>query len=122
VGLFDAPKYASYIALCRRLRLEWTWRQGDYYQSPELDAVILLGAGGPPRHTAVPLPRLDQWLAMLEEAGWTYHLTARVPGYAIWGNGPDSKAGREEAGTPEEAAARLYCAVTGRPAPRAEED
>lgn len=57
--------------------------------------------------------RLDELLAMLEEAGWVYHLTSRRPGYAIWATGVEG-GGRVEAVTPEEASARLWMAVTGR--------
>jgi len=70
------------------------------------------------------LPRLDQWLAMLEEAGvhdigfWTGDGYAKcgvllqVTPYEGWDFGD-----LETASTPEEAAARLWLAVTQKSPP-----
>lgn len=121
MSLFDAPEYESYIALCRELRLERTFELGDWvvYATDTTD-VLAFDDNRDPNRTAegvVWLPRLDQWLAMLEEAGVEgvvlerlgsiFFATDRTPvthseGYARRGN------------TREEAAARLWMAVTGR--------
>lgn len=115
-AVFEGEKYVSYIALMRELRLEHEFADGDWF----IDSAGFVGLyysasisyGDEPRD-AIPLPRLDQWLAMLEAAGWVFHLTARQPGYAIWAS-REGLHGREEGPTPEEAAARLWMTVTGK--------
>lgn len=135
--LFSGPEHASYIGLCRELRLEHEcepgdiqWVDGDYVTVPHgrptgqrWTGVRIEGISEPDdgrqrgviNVEIVWLPRLDQLLTMLEKAGWVYHLTSRRPGYAIWARlSSTGPIGRIEAATPEEAALRLYCAVTGR--------
>jgi hypothetical protein len=133
VSLFDGPEYASYIALCRELRLERTIEPGDwsadfgdvFMEEPALQVHVARPPGTAsvtlPRDTlaitSIWLPRLDQWLAMLEEAGadcpefdretTTGHYVLRrgMPdewGHSQYGTGP----------TREEAAARLWVIVT----------
>jgi hypothetical protein len=129
--MFDTEAHRPYIDLCRGLRLEREFAVGDYCSA--------LGGGAPwgpglwdwetgvdrtglDRRglTWIWLPRLDQWLSMLEEAGEDSVTleTTRSPGlYRAWNGIGDDEAidGRAGAGrTREEAAAKLWCAVTGR--------
>ena len=149
----SAPLFSgSYIAFCLELRLErkfedgdWFWWPGDdhfpegvYCQNQaaqfehDIPQVTLPGDeqtdpyGEQPNPLAVWLSRLDQWMSMLEEAGylsvWFYpeedtglwrvetmwskerrRAYPRPEFDEVWGEGP----------TREEAAARLWMAVTG---------
>lgn len=155
-GTFGGSEFASYIALCREL---WTRRPGNWSPHefeigdmlvmtypgfgdiPGRDAVGVYGADAHPHdddESAVWLPRLDQLLAMLEEAGMGVVAIDRItkrwepwpyggfepPLYQIlaneeawdceWECATDHAAG---APTREEAALRLWLAVTGRSAP-----
>ena len=86
--MFDSPEYASYIQLCRELQLEHQLSAGDWVAqvtgpfgepcTPYIFCVALEDEkdGTAPAWSTrttqyVWLPRLDQWLAMLEEAGMT---------------------------------------------------
>lgn len=136
--LFDGPEHASYIALMRELRLEREFEEGDWhcsiagYVSPTLPGTPMLVTAVELRLTAmvgsenladsVWLPRLDQWLAMLEEAvksdEWLLYQEGLMPD----GSGFKRYCAEFEHGTtkaastPGEACARLWCAVTGREA------
>ena len=135
--MFDGPEHQSYIALCRELMLERKLEEGDWFVLGQhttafvWSALITATAWNDHFHNIpepgiarpIWLPRLDQWLAMLEEAG--------QPDIAF----ERTLAGRWECGRPipegdgrtielvptsglkhtrEEAAARLWMAVTGR--------
>lgn len=140
--MFDAPAYASYIALCRELNLTkdraepgdialiwlhhddppWVSAGGEWYSEQGFSAHgghwrrDVLGKEG---DGDIWLPRLDQWLTMLEEAGVLgvdleklgacYFATDHTPG-------TDREGYTRVGDTREEAAAHLWMAVTGRPA------
>src|SRR5215831_3633976 len=77
--MFEGPEYESYIALCRELRLEHIFGQADwaFVEDPESEnggvvTTRLVHEGERAGDTVVWLPRLDQWLAMLEEAGYEF--------------------------------------------------
>jgi len=146
VTLFSGPEYGSYVALMRELRLERKFEEGDYAAwagSPAGPWTVLLtdGAAAHAGHRAmfgygpgdqawsVWLPRLDQLLAMLEDAGrpriwfdprpwpaghalvtWETYITK--PGQC-WVAMSHEEASPESP-TREEAAARLWIAITGR--------
>lgn len=124
--MFEGLEYASYIALMRELRMgEGTrmCRMGDWYVDANDEPRCI---GWHPERQAfvegvlVWLPRLDQWLDMLEEAG--------VPDVGFWSGEGFGKCGilcpgdfdgisyadLETASTREEACARLWLATTGR--------
>lgn len=119
--LFSGPEYASYIALMRELALEHEYDEGDYvcWTKDPIEIEILMG-WRPQESAYIWLPRLDQWLAMLEQAGiedisfWT------GDGYAKCGvllptddDGGIECGDLETAPTHEEAAARLWMVVAG---------
>jgi hypothetical protein len=117
--MFAGEEYASYIALCRELRLAlpWIWRSGDWYEFrgrvnlvpvTSEPAAYLAGLGVLPE--ATPLPRLDQWLAMLEEAGEDTVVLVKDD---RWGRSAQTgKPGRPPwAPTYEEVVARLWMSV-----------
>jgi len=132
---FDQPEFQGYVALCRELRLERRFVEGDYAawtDSPDGPWTVLLtdGAAAHAGHRALSgygpggfaysiwLPRLDQWLAMLEKAG-ERDAVLQVCRHGVdftvaWtdGYGIAEQSGR--GATREEAAARLWMAVTGR--------
>ena len=132
MALFAGPEYASYIALCRALRLEREFEVGDWalriitkdgsrtarYLMTS-DAVAIWPAA---EEMMVWLPRLDQWLAMLEMAGFPYVQIERfgrrkyVCAVASAGEEPPHDHTRSAGSwlTREEACARTWCAVTGR--------
>src|SRR5262249_40412619 len=125
--MFDAPEYESYIALCRELRLEHIFGQADwaFVEDPESESggvvtTRLIFEGERAGDTVVWLPRLDQWLAMLEEAGvamvqFVSRPLYRNPGYQIIAIAPGQEPPMPlQALTREEAAARLWMAVTKR--------
>lgn len=135
--MFSGPEYASYVALCRELRLEREFTAGDFYAAPVpvsviapegFEVLIWVDLFRLPHATqdCAWLPRLDQWLAMLEEAGvesvtiqlaWT---NPEDPGekeyvaFDAW-DVPDADDLRNYTSR-EEAAAQLWVAVTGTPA------
>jgi hypothetical protein len=128
VTLFSGPEYASYIALCRELRLERDLQEGDWYFHESLrpdqeEGWVLLAAGDERAESfEVWLPRLDQWLAMLEEAGADCPEFDRetTTGHYVLRRGMPDEWGHSQYGTGqtrEEAAARLWRAVTGRTGP-----
>lgn len=136
--MFDGPAHESYIALCRELQLERQFEEGDWhvslagYVSPTLTgrpnlvtaAEVRLrraladgSANGPEQVDSAWLPRLDQWLVMLEEAGVLGVDIERLG--TVWfatdhDPGTDREGYARRGGTREEAAARLWLAVTGR--------
>jgi hypothetical protein len=146
--MFEGPEYESYIKLCRELRLERMFEKGDALARPfnVLAEDKVSGTGlrpvdiewgirvyGPDEQhevgdQAAPpaliwLPRLDQWLAMLEEAGagdwmtFLKHGSWPEPGYQPTITYELRCQNRQDwsiAPTREEAAARLWVAVTGR--------
>jgi hypothetical protein len=134
--MFDGPEYESYIALCRELRLERSLELGDWYAHSEVDLQHPLVLGwreqliiGPiTEWTWVWLPRLDQWLMMLEEAGWmevrfspsAYLMDESPVFWRVEGSGIDRRYNVHttveytDLRTREEAAARLWMAVAGR--------
>jgi hypothetical protein len=149
--MFDGPECASYIALMRELRLPREFDDGDYYTAPVpvspiapdgFEVLIWVDLYRWPRATeeSVWLPRLDQWLGMLEEAGADQVLIEHVEPHDDYGPGgyicftleeghdglsrekPDYEDGWHGfyalcRPTREEAAARLWMAVTGRTVP-----
>lgn len=124
--MFEGPEHEPYLALCREMRLERNLGEGDYYgQFYSGEMVASLWDGSVLADEAAWwLPRLDQWLAMLGAAGvrnigfWTGDDYAKcgallqVSPYEGWDPGD-----LETASTREEAAARLWCALTGRTVP-----
>lgn len=124
---FSGPEYASYIALCRELRLEREFERGDWFWLPSSSAI--LGGGkidlcDEERTLSyyardedwIWLPRLDQWLVKLEEMGWTGVFISLLAGggYVAEGQqGMEDEAPVGRGSTREEAVLRLYCAVTG---------
>ena len=133
--MFEGEAHRSYVQLCRELRLQRERVEpGDLAlvaYGPDRPAVADPGAwnhvpsgftahGGRYREGDVWLPRLDQWVQLLAEAG--------CQDIGFW-SGPDfgkcgvltpgdfdgiSYADLETAPTREEAAARLWMSVTGR--------
>lgn len=131
--MFKAPEYASYRYLCRELRLERDLESGDLYHESNalVDKVHIYAPVVWPPHSRVTLPRgneaegtvwlprLDQWLAMLEEAGYAdFYLYIRRPGTwsASCGDWCDNPRFEAEGPSREEAVARLWMAVVGREA------
>jgi hypothetical protein len=142
--MFDAPGYASYIALCRELQLEHRFEAGDWWVTVHDTPIAWRLPGHEPVYISDPnlcnddggnfpgyqdehqsyvwLPRLDQWMAMLGEAGcpdigmWAGDGYAKcgvlIPGASVYDG--IAFADLETAPFREEAAARLWCAVTGR--------
>ena len=125
--MFEGPEYASYIALCRELRLERQWQDEDAYIVDGETIIDLHGTltsmeevRDAAEEHGVWLPRLDQWLAMLEEtyaAKWKEATAGPCrPGQARK-MALDMLAVASERfprESIEEIAARLWCAVTGR--------
>lgn len=92
--MFDAPEYRSYIALCRELRLKREFDWGDWFvdidswspRGPSLvypdarqvgDRIQTRLTETRTNRTVIWLPRLDQWLVILEEAlALSYRRTA----------------------------------------------
>jgi hypothetical protein len=120
---FADPAYASYISLCRELRLRRKFEEGDYVwvdlEAPGAVGVTIVSArdvegGKPPSGMGFRwLPRLDQWIRLLWLAGQdsiTFEPTVDG-GVRCSGSTGYRRFGR----TDEEAAARLWCDVTGRP-------
>jgi hypothetical protein len=131
--MFEDPEY---IAFCRELRLEHKFEIGDYFidfwdgftehqvqlvtdqmqalQLSRQESAIVDPVGG-----TVWAPRLDQWFAMIRST-WA---SGGGPDICLWG---DDEVGfgcetdyksvqvRGEGHTPEEAAGRLWMAVTGK--------
>ena len=126
--MFEGPEYESYIALCRELRPEHIFGQADwaFVEDPESEnggvvTTRLVHEGERAGDTVVWLPRLDQWLATLEEAGGYVVRFTRIdkptPAYAIDAlleRQPQSEHARMVAPTREETAARLWMTVTRR--------
>jgi hypothetical protein len=121
--MFNAPEYASFIALCRDLRLERKpFEYGDVwcFWKPVSTGPFIQGASGNEGadEFAIWIPRLDQWLAMLEEAG--HGEVSLIPFMRAamdrWGVRLTKQGGIMdfEGATREEAAAHAWCAVTGR--------
>lgn len=126
-AVFEGEKYASYIALMRELRLEREFEDGDWLIDSAGFVGLYYGASisyGDEPKDAVWLPRLDQWLSLLEAAGerdicfsqghpdalpdeWCCGTSDHWEGGFIYtGNAP----------TREEAAARCWLSATGRSA------
>jgi hypothetical protein len=127
----------SYISLCRELRLGREFTEGDHYAA---FWNAWEGSTPPPKVTmwtnakqdwsaarawfdrestsardVAWLPRLDQWLAMLEEVGVDCPSFDRADEmYILWRFGMDDDEPRGEGPSREEAAGRLWMAVTGR--------
>lgn len=142
--MFEGPEHASYIELCRALRLEREWQEGDWhvslagYVSPTLPGTPMLVTAVELRLRALVeperladsiwLPRLDQLLMKLEETGFEETTIQRYVerGKAMWwagektctDSGTDWSPMNPGGPTPEEACCRLRMAVTGREAPR----
>lgn len=127
--MFDSPEYASYVALCRELRLEREYEKGDYYTAPvpvstiapdgyEVLVWISLYRLPNANEECTWLPRLDQWLDLLEEEGYaTIEFCARAIDMEryLYGAHPDNMASFTGwLSSREEAAARLWMAVVGR--------
>jgi len=113
--VFEGPEYASYIALCRGLRLEHRIMAGDcciWAKGDDRQPGIWWGMSPEPG-LWIWLPRLDQWLAMLEEAGVQWVSFAPTPQWTAAWTDADAWLKDAEAPTREEAAARLWMAVTG---------
>ena len=135
--MFDGPEYEPYIRLCRELRFERKWQVGDYVSVTEHGTFACGIVAGSDRPTGngdpVWLPRLDQLLAMLEEVGVAEIAFEQYPDapHEPWACCPVREV---DVGvhmiyalseftflgfTREEAAARLWCAVTAHPSSRA---
>jgi hypothetical protein len=118
----------SYIALCRELRLKREMEPGDWgaeygevfaegarlfvemHRPPGSKLVIL--PYDRPAFTSIWLPRLDQWLEMLEEAGESVTLV-HAP---AWGRSAQIvRLSPIWCTSYEESCARLWLAITGRP-------
>ena len=128
---FSDPEYASYVALCRELLLEREFDDGDFYTAPVPISVIApegfevltwVYRFGLPNATedCVWLPRLDQWISMLEEVGFReirLWPTGRCQHGDCWrmdtADGPDKDRWlvSRPCDTREEAAARLWMLV-----------
>lgn len=78
--MFDTEPYQEYVTLCRELRLERDFEEGDWYAAYDDLEVLgvyirLVTEDAMPGFSTVAwsevrwLPRLDQWLSKLEEAG-----------------------------------------------------
>jgi hypothetical protein len=123
VAHFRHPEYASYVALCRDLKLKpgRPPESGDEHEFSQAQAPVWL-------------PRLDDWLAIFLAAGWG--------GFSLWRRPPAGWTGQPlppptmgwacrpinagaieydldppDAPTPEEACARLWLALQA-PVPR----
>lgn len=132
--MFEGEEYRSYIRLCRELRLGRLFEEGDWYwtttvHEPEGFAAVWDAGYSVERRASdakLWLPRLDQWLAMLEEAGREQLPKHWLSGFSLYPCGGSleyeagcciSQAGPQYtvvAPTREEAASRLWMAVTGR--------
>ena len=121
--MFDGPEYASYVALCRELRLEHKFEEGDvfvYSTGPAYATEPIVFSKLQPDSTLrVWLPRLDQWLAMLRIAGrqsFELHASTYMEqqfGASDYYVGASWQSSDSHGDTPEEAAARLWMAITG---------
>lgn len=143
--MFEGPEYASYRDLCRKLRLPHEFEEGDCFLDDKPERLI--GDAIWPAEVTEPridgmavgwedverageysvwLPRLDQWLGKLGEAGayGTIEIQAlRPPGrdrvlYRLWAEFQDDhiRPRVDSLGwvaTVEEAAVRLCVAVAG---------
>jgi hypothetical protein len=133
--MFAGPEYASYVQLCRELLLERELQQGDFYvefqDALRLASVhvyapvvwpskspVVVPRGSPAKGT-VWLPRLDQWLAMLEGIGVRLMAFEPLPPDEDHATETWNCAARGVLGvgvTREEAAARLWMALAHGPA------
>lgn len=132
--MFTGPEYASYIALTRELRLEREWQNGDWYgfrfhvsidgEPLREDSAVVLYQTGDDVYTQGEtwwLPRLDQWLDLLEEADARYfrfydgaRVKSHSPGWhasCLVHDGPSTRVFDEIGPTREEAVARLWMIV-----------
>jgi hypothetical protein len=127
--MFDAEAYRPYVALCRKLALGAERRpiqMGDWYIDRNDEPRCI---GWHPERVAyiegIPiwLPRFDQLLAMLEEAGFPYVELERTSSAGRYscrcaraGEEPPAEHVRGAGlwSTREEAAMRLWMAVTDR--------
>jgi hypothetical protein len=125
--VFEGPEYESYLALCRELRLERALQDGDFVDDGVRPGVQMCGvtvAPGVMWHGGVWLPRLDQWLTMLEDSVPPWDGAAPWVGVALRRHGRvwfatdlglEGREGYSRSGdSPEEAMARLWIAVTGK--------
>jgi hypothetical protein len=137
---FEGREYVPYIKLMRKLRLEWTWTEGDYFiddfperalggvrfkaavSQVQIQGRATYGGEEAAGMDSVSLPRLDQWMALLEGEGIDsvhFFRTIAPDGHVVARtaerHGIMVRGGWEAEGrTHEEAAARLWIAVTGR--------
>lgn len=136
--MFEGEEYRSYIQLCRELRLPSVyWRQGDLQWNPRANPdawpgqIVVISdresaesASMAGNREVVWLPRLDQWLSMLEEAG-VQSIRCMWHGRVAPSDRVRIEATRIDSvmdvvtwdcygPTREEAAARLWMSVTGR--------
>jgi hypothetical protein len=110
---FTAPAYTSYLSLCRELRLEREWTNGDWFA---LDGAYV-------HHTtslddaredpeSIWVPRLADWLDILEEVGIDSVTIERIN--HVWfarGFDANGHGGMLGGSTREEALARLWMSV-----------
>jgi hypothetical protein len=115
--VFEGREYASYVKLCREFRPLRTFEYGDWFVNADrFPGRAFVSMGIDMAEGAVWLPRLDQWLAMLEDADviGTCCDGDREAGYLYQGDHKSAGTKRGEGPTREEACARLWMAVTGR--------
>lgn len=119
----SGPEYASYIALCRELRLKREVARGDYVAwHVGGDPLLWAADQSPSSDIWVWLPRLDQLLLMLEGKGvrdvgfWALDDCAKCGALTPGDFDGISYGDLETATTREEAALRLWIAVTRREA------
>lgn len=96
---FSAPEYASYVALCRELRLRREFQEGDIVwvdleDGPETIGISIVSARD--AETGVKsgadftwLPQLADWLEMLQENGIAWMVLGRRRGSTHYRRRPD---------------------------------
>lgn len=125
--MFDGIEYEPYLVFCRKLNLQRRAEAGDWFLSldltnPEEASIVLCNSdGGGCGETfndgswaKIWLPRLDQWLVMLEEVNILGVIIERLG--AVWfatdrESGSDREGLARRGSTREEAVARLYAAI-----------
>lgn len=113
---FSRPEYASYVQLCRELRVPRVLANGDWYNVENGPVyVTVYKSPYPASSRAIWLPSLADWLEMLEEAGITSVGFDRDDS-KTWIVGEDDRPFPEArigvASTREEAAGRLWMQLT----------
>lgn len=115
-GAVADPERDPYLALCREIGMTHKLVAGDWYWSPPPRGYVACCHGFKLRTSwqqadLIWLPRLDQWLAMLEGAGFLeINIWRTSAGWQMSASKADRWLASGPCPAPEEAAGRLWVA------------